>query len=120
MAMLLAGFLLAKESLSTHYNLYYLMWKAGLRSYDSSIALSGMFHDHEFRTSLLGASISEFNARFPSTFYEVKKLPPVAKEGQRFFIDSYEESIREDGSFGMVWLAVFENGKLVELEFSKG
>ena len=117
---LLTGLFLAKQSLSTHYNLYYLMWKNGRRGYDAPVALSGMFHDQEFRQSLRGITISEFVAKFPSTFYEVRKLPPIAKKGQRFFIDSYESSIREDGSFGMVWLAVFENSKLIELDFSKG
>ncbi len=117
--LLLTGWFLAKQPLSTDYNLYYLMWKKGLRGYDSEVALSGMFHDREFCQSLLGITVSEFEARFPSTFYEVRKLPPVAKEGQRFFIDSYEQSKREDGSIGMGWLAVFESGKLIEFEFSK-
>ena len=120
MALFLAGMFLAKQSLSTHYNLYYLMWKKGFRHYEAPVALSGMLHDKEFRLSLNGITVSEFESRFPSTFYEVRKLPPIAKEGQRFFIDSYERSIREDGSFGMVWLAVFENGRLIELYFSKG
>ena len=120
MVLLLVGMFLAKQSLSTHYNLYYLMWKNGFRCYEAQVALSGMFHDNEFRKSLNGITVSEFESRFPSTFYEVRKLPPIAKESQRFFIDSYERSIREDGSFGMVWLAVFENGRLIELYFSKG
>ena len=120
MVLLLAGMYLAKKSLSTHYNLYYLMWKNGFRRYEAPVALSGMFDDQEFRRSLIGITVSDFESRFPLTFYEVRKLPPIAKEGQRYFIDNYERSIREDGAFGMVWLAVFENGRLVELYFSKG
>jgi hypothetical protein len=54
----------------------------------------------------------------PTTFYEVKKLSPTTKEGPRFFIDSYQQSIQEDGSFGMVWCALFENGKLIGSNFS--
>jgi len=113
------GFL-AKQSLSTQYNLYYLMWKAGMRPYDSVVARAGMFHDHEFTSSLKGMSMEEFEKLFPSTFYEVETLPPIARPGQRFFIDDYHQSRKEAGGFGMVWLAIFESGKLVELEFSKG
>lgn len=113
------GFL-ARQSLSTHYNLYYLMWKAGLRPYDPIVARAGMIHDLDFRQSLKGMTISEFERLFPSTFYEVGTLPPIARPGQRFFIDDYQQSKREAGGFGMVWLAIFEDGRLVELEFSKG
>ena len=113
------GFL-AKQSLSTHYNLYYLMWKAGIRPYDSVIARAGMIHDLDYRNSLKGMSVEEFEKVFPSTFYEVETLPPIARPGQRFFIDDYRQSRNEAGRFGMVWLAIFESGRLVELEFSKG
>ena len=113
------GFL-AKQSLATQYNLYYLMWKGGLRPYDPSVARSGMIHDHSFRDSLNGISIVEFEKVFPSTFYEVETLPPIAKPNQRFFIDDYHQSKRDAGGFGMVWLAIFEGGRLIELEFSKG
>jgi hypothetical protein len=112
-----AGWFFAKQDLSTHYNLYYLMWKAGIRRYEASVVLAGMFHDNRFQESLKGGTLQDFESRFPSTFHEVRKLPPIAKENQRFFIDSYEQSIR--GSFGMVWTAVFENDKLIELRFSK-
>jgi len=111
---------LATQSLTTHYNLYYLMWKAGLRPYDSIVARSGMIHDLSFRDSLNGISIEEFEKVFPSTFHEVTTLPPIAKPDQRFFIDDYHQSKNEAGGFRMVWLAIFENGKLIELEFSKG
>ena len=120
MALLLAGMYLAKQSLLTHYNLYYLMWKQDFRRYEAPVALSGIFHDHKFRKSLIGITVSEFQSRFPSTFYEVRKLPPIAKDGQQYFIDNYERSIRENGALGLVWLAVFENGRLVEFDFSKG
>ena len=113
------GFL-AKQSMATHYNLYYLMWKAGLRPYDSFVARAGMIHDREFRDSLSGLSVEEFEKIFPSTFYEVETLPPIAKPDQKFFIDDYHQSKREAGGFGMVWLAIFEDGRLIELEFSKG
>ena len=111
---------LARQDARTHYNLSYLLWKSGLKPYEPSVALLGMIHDDEFRQDLKGISRSEFEGRFPSTFYEVKTLPPTAKQGQRHFIDDYEQAQREDGGFGFVWLAVFENDRLIELEIFKG
>jgi len=116
---ILIGVFLAKQSLRTHYNLYYLMWKSGMRLYERDVALEGMIHDDRFRKSLAGISVSEFNFRFPSTFFELKRLPPTAKSNQRYFIDDYAQAQREDGRFVFVWLAIFEDGKLVELEIYK-
>ena len=111
---------LARQSSSTHYNLSYLLWKAGLKGYESSVALPGMIHDHTFRQKLVGISLADFEAQFPSTFYEVKTPPPIAKPGQRYFINDYHQAQRKDGGFGFVWYAVFEEGRLVELDISKG
>ncbi len=111
---------LAREDAGTHYNLSYLLWKGGLKPYEPSVVLLGMTHDHEFRQELKGTSPSEFEKRFPATFYEVKTLPSSAKPGQRYFIDDYRQARREAGGFGGVWVAVFENDRLRELEFDKG
>jgi len=111
---------LARQSSSTHYNLSYLLWKGGLKGYEPSVALPGMIHDHSYRQKMLGSSLSDFEARFPSTFYEVKTPPPIAKPGQRYFINDYHQAQREDGGFGFVWYAVFEEGRLVQLDIFKG
>jgi len=120
LASLVAILFLARQSSSTHYNLSYLLWKGGLKGYEPSVALPGMIHDHGYRQKMIGSSLSEFEARFPSTFYEVKTPPPIAKPGQRYFINDYHQAQREDGGFGFVWYAVFEEGRLVELDISKG
>jgi len=111
---------LARQSSSTHYNLTYLLWKGGLKEYEASVALPGMRHDHGYRQTMMGMSQSDFEARFPSTFFEVKTQPPIARPGQRYFINDYQQAQREEGGFGFVWYAVFENGHLVELDLSKG
>ena len=111
---------LARQSSSTHYNLSYLLWKGGLKGYEPSVALPGMFHDHSYRKKMIGSSLTDFEARFPSTFYEVKTPPPIAKPNQRYFINDYHQAQREEGGFGFVWYAVFEDGRLVELDISKG
>jgi hypothetical protein len=111
---------LARQDAGTHYNLSYLLWKSGFKPYEPSVALQGMTHDHEFRQKLNGISPLEFERRFPSTFYEVKTLPPDAKPGQRYFINDYHQAQKEEGGFGFVWLAVFENDRLLELGIYKG
>lgn len=117
---LLITLFLARQSSSTHYNLSYLLWKSGLKGYEPSVALPGMIHDHTFRQNMVGISLADFEARFPSTFYEVKTPPPIAKPGQRYFINDYHQAQRDDGGFGFVWYAVFEGGRLVEIDISKG
>jgi hypothetical protein len=111
---------LARQDAGTHYNLSYLLWKSGLKPYEQSIALPGMTHDKEFRQELHGITPSEFEKRFPSTFYEVKTLPSIAKPGQRYFINDYQQAQREEGGFSFVWLAVFDNDRLIELDVFKG
>ncbi|MES2995649.1 MAG: hypothetical protein V4733_02450 [Verrucomicrobiota bacterium] len=117
---LIAVLFLARQSSSTHYNLSYLLWKGGLKGYDSSVALPGMIHDHNYRQALIGMSLSDFEARFPSTFYEVKTPPPIAKPGQRYFIDDYHQAQRQEGGFAFVWYAVFEENRFIELDIFKG
>lgn len=110
---------LACQSLNTHYNLYYLLWKAGWRRYESPIALSGIFHDHAFRHSFLGTTIQEFEKRFPHTFFRVVKPPPTAKPGQVYMISDLAQSRSSGGHFGLCWLVVFEDDRLIEFEFVK-
>jgi hypothetical protein len=110
---------LACQSLNTQYNLYYLLWKAGWRRYESAVALSGMFHDHAFRQSLLGSTVQQFEERFPHSFFKVVKPPPVAKLGQIYMISDLAQSQNSDGHFGLCWLAVFENDRLIEFNFCK-
>jgi hypothetical protein len=110
---------LACQTLNTRYNLYYLLWKAGWRRYESPVALSGMFHDHAFRRSLLGMTMQKFEERFPHTFFRVVKPPPVAKPGQVYMISDLAQSRNPDGHFGLCWLVVFENDRLIEFDFFK-
>ena len=111
---------LARQDARTHYNLSYLRWKSGLKSYEPSVALLGMTHDHEFRQGLNGISPSELENRFPSTFYEVKTLPPVAQPGQRYFINDYQQAQRAEVGFNSVWLAIFDKDRLIEFDIYKG
>ncbi len=110
---------LARQDSATHYNLSYLLWKGGLKNYEASVALPGMTHDHKFRDGLVGISPAEFEKRFPATFYEVQSLPPIAKPGERYFINDYHQSRSEDAGFSFVWLAVFKKNQLATLEISK-
>jgi hypothetical protein len=119
-ALLAAGVFLARQSLSTHYNLYYVMWKAGLRPYDSLIARSGMFHDHGFRSALLGISEDEFERRFPSTFYKIQSAPQSAKPNQTYYTDNYHQSRPGAHFYGPSWIAIFEDGRLISIEYDKG
>lgn len=119
LALLAVTAFFATQTLSTHYNLYYLLWKVGLRSYEQPVALAGLFHDHGYRHQLIGMTVAEFERTFPNTFYEVRKLPPIAKPNQVFYIDDYQSAQREDGLYGMCWKAVFEDGRLIEFEFFK-
>jgi hypothetical protein len=111
---------LARQDARTHYNLSYLLWKCGLKPYEQSVALHGMTHDHGFRQELNGITPSEFEKRFLSTFYEVKTLPPTAKLGQRYSINDYQQAQTQESGFSLVWLAVFENNRLLELVIHKG
>jgi hypothetical protein len=117
---LAVGVFLARQSLSTHYNLYYVMWKAGLRPYDPLIARSGMFHDQEFRSSLLGISEAEFERRFPSTFFMIQSPPQSGKPNQTYYTDNYHQSRPGAYFYGPSWIAIFEDGRLISLEYDKG
>ncbi len=110
----------AREDLSSASNLYYLMWKAGLRPYDQAVALRGLQHDYSLQKSLLGISRADFERRFPHTFHSVQHLPPVARTGQVYLVDSYEASLREKNPLEFVWLAVFEDDRLISFYYSKG
>ena len=104
-----------------HRNLYYTLWKMGLRDYDQTIALAGIIHDREFRESLGGLTVEEFEKVFPDTFYEMQSRPPSAIESRSYFIDNYSASRSDGQQYPFVgWVAIFENGRLVELRFEKG
>jgi hypothetical protein len=48
-----------------HWNLRYVIWKAGLRDYNATEVLSGTTHDHTFHERLRGISVKEFEVKFP-------------------------------------------------------
>lgn len=114
-------FYMATLSLSDHRNLYYTMWRVGLRDYDATVAKAGLIDDREFRESLKGLTVEEFEKVFPHTFYEMKRRPPSAREGRSFFVDDYSasRSIGQDDPF-VGWMAVFDDGRLIEFEWHKG
>lgn len=115
------AFYCATLSLSDHRNLYFTLWKMGLRDYDQTVAKAGMFDDREFRDSLKGLTVEEFEKVFPNTFYEMHSPPPSAIEGRSYLVDNYSASRSIDQKYPFVgWVAIFENGRLVELEWEKG
>jgi len=118
-ALLTATAFFATQSLGTHYNLYYLLWKAGIRPYERPIAFGGLFHDHSYRQRFIGMSVEQVERAFPNTFYKVRRPPPIAKSNQEFFIDDYQQAQREEGGYGMCWRAIFEDGRLIELDVFK-
>ena len=107
----------ASYNLMTHYNLYYLNWKAGKRPYEAEVALSGMHHDREFRNSLKGITVDEFNRRFPSSFYEIRYPNDESPREKRIFINSYEQAMKGEASYG--WRVEFQNDRLTEFEMYK-
>ncbi|MEQ1853735.1 MAG: hypothetical protein ABMA01_19335 [Chthoniobacteraceae bacterium] len=110
---------LAVQDLTTHYNLYYLLWKAGIRSYERPVAFGGLLHDHIYRKRFIGMTIAQIEHAFPNTFYKVRKQPPIAKPNQEFYIDDYQQAQREEGGYGFCWQAIFEDGRLSELNVFK-
>lgn len=121
MALGVCAFYTATLSLSDHRNLYYTLWKLGLRDYDQTVAKAGMFHDRPFRESLKGLTVEEFETVFPNTFFEMQGRPPCAIDGRSYFVDSYPASRSDGQSRPFVgWVAEFENGRLVGVEWEKG
>ena len=118
-ALLSATAFLAVQGLGPHYNLSYLLWKSGLRSYERRIAFSGLFPDHAYRRHFIGMPVEQFQKSFPNTFYKTRTQRPNAKPNQQFYIDDYELAQREEWFYGMGWEAVFEDGRLVEFNFFK-
>jgi len=120
---LVIGFMLymARQPSNDHKNLYYVMWKLGLRDYASNIALPGMVHDQSFRESLRGISVDEFQELFPATFYEMEWSPrPDTPQKRTYWVDDYQAATSSGHLYGIHWVAIFEGGKLVALEFDKG
>ena len=111
---------LAQQNSLTQYNLSYLLWKYNLREYEANITLPGMTHDTSYRDSLIGQPIDTFIKIFPNTFYELKSPPPISEPNQKFFISNHKMAQRKDGSFEFVWCAIFEDGKLIKLYYTKG
>ena len=120
LVVIVCGFHMARLTLSDHHNLYYTLWKAGLRDYDWTVASGGLLHDQEFRESLKGLTIEEFEARFPNTFYEMQTPPPNAIEGRSYYTDNYFSSRSDGHQYGFGWVVVFEDGRLLEFGYEKG
>lgn len=118
-ALLALTVFLSLQSLGTQYNLYYILWKTGLRSYEPQVALSGIFHDHSYRDHFLGMSQAEFESHFPATFHRVVRQPPIARDGDLYFVSDYRQARDETGAFGMCWMAVFRDDRLIEFTFAK-
>ncbi len=102
------------------WNWYEMMRDAGLRRSDSISARSGMIHDQAFRASLAGISEGELERLFPGTFYKLQSPPPSAKRNQVYYIDSYFQSETGAHLRGPCWIAIFEDGRLISLEYDKG
>ncbi len=111
---------LSRLEAGDHRNLRYLMWKAGLREYDRSISLPGMYHDHAFRNSLRGTTRSDFHDLFPSTF-RITPTPSDFGKDSLFLTNAPPEA---DLSYAQLpaqsWIAHFRNGKLDSLDYHKG
>ena len=111
---------MAGMPLTDHRNLYYTLWKLGLREYDWTVTKAGMTNDHRFRKSLQGISIEEFNKTFPNTFHEMQSPPPGTKEDQTCFTDNYFASRPGSHQYGFMWIVVFEDGRLLRFDHDKG
>lgn len=109
----------AKHDLGSHSNLYYRMWKTGLRGYDRAVALGGLFHDGRYQVELRGTGKKEFMRIFPNTFYEVRHPSRWLKPGQTAYVPDYRNSLSENDIMAG-WVAVFEDDVLVRLEYVKG
>lgn len=111
---------LAVQTLDTQYNLYYLLWKAGVRPYERTVAWRGLMHDFKHRQQLIGMTVEQFERTFPGTFHKVVKAPPIAKPNQEYYIDDFQQAQNKEGGFTLCWCAVFEDGRLIECEVAKG
>ena len=120
LAVIVGTFYMARLTLSDHRNLYYTLWKAGLREYDWTVVKSGMLHDHGFRESLRELTLEEFEQRFPGTFYEMQTPPPRAEEGRSYYTDNYFASRPDSHQYGFGWIVVFKDGRLLEFGYEKG
>ncbi len=109
---------LAAQNLNTHYNLYYVLWKAGIRRYEPAVALGGLLHDLTYRQRFIGMSTKQFMRVFPGTFYQVRKRPPILKPSQELYITNYAQA--ESGDIGAGWEVTFEDGRVIEFDFGKG
>jgi hypothetical protein len=92
---------LAVQPLDAQYNLYYLLWKSCQQRF-------------------LGVTVNQFQQKFPNTFYKVRKLPPSAKPNQEYYIDNFQQAESEECTYGFCWLAIFEDGRLIEFGITKG
>jgi hypothetical protein len=109
---------LACLDLGSHTNLYYRLWKVGVRPFEAPVALGGLYDDSKHQAKLIGISKAEFDKLFPDTFFEFRNPPLGAKPGQRWFVQSYAASVGSPGaSWG--WVAIFENNVLIEFALSE-
>lgn len=120
LAVISCGLYMARLTLTDHRNLYYTLWKAGLRDYDWTVASGGLLHDHGYRDSLRGLTLEKFEQRFPNTFYKMQSPPPNAVEGRTYYTDNYFASRPDGHQYGFGWVVVFEDGELLEFGFEKG
>ena len=121
MFVMTCGFYLARLNQMDHHNLYYKLWKAGLRDYDWSIASRGMTHDLKFRQSLHGSTLEEFEERFPNTFHEKSgRVTKPSNNRHVIYARDYEYFETSGPLEGSGWKAIFIRGKLVDLSWDKG
>ena len=111
---------MARLSLTDHRNLYYTMWKGGIREYDWTVTKAGILNDHGFRESLQGLTVEEFKKTFPNTFYEMQSSPPDARADRTYFTDNYFASRPGGHQYGFMWVVVFEKGRLINFGNDKG
>ena len=69
LGILAATVFLATRPPNRHYNLYYLLWKAGIRTNAQPIAIEELLNDHSYRQQFIGMTVAQFEQVVPRTFY---------------------------------------------------
>lgn len=109
----------AQEDLDSEFNLYYVLWKYGMRRYESAVALSGLHDDYSYQQHFIGMKKEEFLETFPNTFWGVKIPYRNAFPGEEWYVEDYRNSQTEEGGGGG-WRVVFENGRVYKFECIEG
>lgn len=102
-----------------HWNLRYVMWKAGLRDYNATEVLSGTTHDHTFHERLRGISVKEFEVKFPATFLKISPTPPGFRSDSEFYSSTTSYPGTTTNPLPEGWIAHFKNGRLVSFGYQK-